>query len=106
MVASGAVLHVPMSLRRELGCGGIQRGVCDCSSTEKLYIAAISNLFKCFNITMGNNTAEKFGFLNLMVFVLSIYVLGALIVDTAFKLSPETSRLLNYIDMAICVFFF
>ncbi len=55
---------------------------------------------------MENNPAEKFGFLNLMVFVLSIYVLGALIVDTAFDLSPETSRLLNYIDMAICAFFF
>lgn len=44
--------------------------------------------------------------LNLVVFVLSVYVLGALLVDTVVKLPPETSLLLTYIDHAICVFFF
>lgn len=55
---------------------------------------------------MEENCKNKFGFLNLAVLVLSVYVLVALIVDTTFKLSEETSRLLNYIDVAICIFFF
>jgi len=55
---------------------------------------------------MEEKSTNKFGFLNLAVLVLSVYVLVALIVDTTFKLSEETSRLLNYIDVAICIFFF
>lgn len=55
---------------------------------------------------MKENSTDNFGFLNVAVFVLSIYVLGALIIDTTFKLSEETSKLLNYIDIAICIFFF
>lgn len=57
-------------------------------------------------INQNENTDNKLGVLNLTVIVLSIYVLCALIVDTLFKLSTETSALLNYIDIAICVFFF
>lgn len=52
------------------------------------------------------STSSNFGFLNLAVFVLSIYVLGALILDTLFVLPKETSLLLNYIDIGICIFFF
>ena len=52
------------------------------------------------------NTNDKLGVLNIIVIVLSIYVLLALIVDTAFTLPVETSRLLNYIDITICIFFF
>ncbi len=55
---------------------------------------------------MDKKSANKLGFLNLSVFVLSIYVLGALIIDTTMKLPKETSRLLNFIDIAICIFFF
>jgi len=49
---------------------------------------------------------NNLGALNLVVIILTIYVLVALVVDTLFKLSPETSTLLNYIDIVICVFFF
>ena len=52
------------------------------------------------------NTNDKLGVLNIIVIVLSIYVLLALIVDTTFTLPAETSRLLNYIDITICIFFF
>ena len=52
------------------------------------------------------NTNDKLGVLNIIVIVLSIYVLLALIVDTTFTLPAETSRLLNYIDISICIFFF
>jgi voltage-gated potassium channel len=52
------------------------------------------------------NTENKLGLLNIIVIILSIYVLGALIVDTVFVLPTETSILLNYIDNAICSFFF
>lgn len=49
---------------------------------------------------------EKLGLLNLIVLILSIYVLGALIVDSVYILPTETSLLLNYIDYSICIFFF
>jgi len=48
---------------------------------------------------------ENLGFLNLLILLLSFYVLIALLVDTIFKLSPETSKLLNYIDNIICAVF-
>jgi voltage-gated potassium channel len=57
-------------------------------------------------MTELNNTENKLGLLNIIVIILSIYVLGALIVDTVFVLPTETSILLNYIDNSICAFFF
>jgi voltage-gated potassium channel len=52
-------------------------------------------------MTESNNTENKLGLLNIIVIILSIYVLGALIVDTVFVLPNETSILLNYIDNTI-----
>ncbi|KUJ62274.1 ion transporter [Flavobacteriaceae bacterium CRH] len=49
---------------------------------------------------------NKLSLLNLTVLILSIYVLGALIIDSVYILPTETSLLLNYIDNAICGFFF
>lgn len=49
--------------------------------------------------------AEKLGFLNLLILVLSIYVLVTLLVDTFFKLPPEVSGILNIADNAICFVF-
>lgn len=48
---------------------------------------------------------SKVGYLNILVIVLSIYVLIALLIDTFFKLPFEVSRILNLIDNGICVFF-
>lgn len=48
---------------------------------------------------------ESLGFLNLLILLLSFYVLIALLVDTIFKLPPEISKLLNYIDNIICAVF-
>ncbi|HMP93119.1 MAG TPA: ion transporter [Phnomibacter sp.] len=45
---------------------------------------------------------EKLGFLNLLVLLLSAYVLMALAADTFFKLPPEVSRLLQLTDNVIC----
>ncbi|RCH56338.1 ion transporter [Mucilaginibacter hurinus] len=53
-----------------------------------------------------NPSEKKIDVLNLIVFVLSVYVLGALLIDTIFKLPAETSRLLIYIDNVICLLFF
>lgn len=50
-------------------------------------------------------TGNELGVLNLVVLVLSVYVLGALLVDHTFTLPTETLKLLMYIDNAICVFF-
>ena len=43
---------------------------------------------------------------NILIFVLSIYVIFALLIDAFVKLSPETSQLLRDIDHSICVIFF
>ena len=56
--------------------------------------------------TTESSPENKIGLLNMLVLVLSVYVLGALLIDTFFKLPPETSKLLNYIDNLVCVFFF
>lgn len=48
---------------------------------------------------------KRVGYVNLIVLVLSVYVLMALAVDLVFRLDPEVSRLLNLIDSLICVFF-
>ena len=48
---------------------------------------------------------EKLTFLNLLIIILSFYVLGSLIADTFFNLRPEISRVLLYIDNAICYVF-
>ena len=53
-------------------------------------------------ITTSEN---RLGLLNLLVLVLSVYVLLALACDTFFHLEPEVSKLLSLIDDAICVFF-
>ena len=53
----------------------------------------------------STNTGNKFGLLNLLVLILSIYILLALLLDTLFKLDQETSKILEYIDSVICVFF-
>ena len=56
---------------------------------------------------MGQTDTEenKLNPLNLLVLVLSVYVLLALLVDTIFKVSPEVSKILELVDNGICVFF-
>lgn len=49
---------------------------------------------------------KKLSFLNILILLLSIYVLGALVIDTLFVLPEETSRLLQVFDVAICAVFF
>lgn len=47
----------------------------------------------------------KFSLFNLLIIVLSMYVLAALVVDLLVTLPPETQRLLEYIDFGICIVF-
>lgn len=58
---------------------------------------------------MTQETPEQkengFSYLNIIVIVLSIYVLFALLISTFFKLPKETSRVLDLVDNVICVFF-
>lgn len=42
----------------------------------------------------------------LLILVLSFYVLGSLVADLFFALPPEVSQLLGYLDNGVCVFFF
>jgi len=48
---------------------------------------------------------EQLGFLEITILVLSVYVLGALLVQTTFNLSPEVNALLDGIDFIVCVVF-
>lgn len=43
--------------------------------------------------------------LNVIILILSVYVLVALLVDTFFKLPEEVSRLLGIIDIFVCIIF-
>ena len=57
---------------------------------------------------MEKNETSKgnsLNYLNIIVLVLSIYILLALVADTFFKLPIEVSRLLTLLDDSICVFF-
>lgn len=58
-----------------------------------------------FDFMEEDGEQHKIGLLDLLVVVLSIYVLIALIADTFFHLAPDTSELLQLIDNGICVFF-
>jgi voltage-gated potassium channel len=49
---------------------------------------------------------KKLTLTNIVVIILSVYVLGALFIETIYVLPKETSHLLNYIDNVICCFFF
>jgi voltage-gated potassium channel len=51
------------------------------------------------------NSENRLGLLNLLVLVLSIYVLLALIVDTVFTVPAEIAKILNFVDNGICIFF-
>ena len=51
-------------------------------------------------------TTKLFGYLDFIVLILSIYVLGTLFIDTIFTLPKEISRVLNIIDDIICGLFF
>lgn len=42
----------------------------------------------------------------IVILLLSFYVLGALVADVFFTLSPEMSKLLGYLDVVVCFFFF
>lgn len=48
---------------------------------------------------------SELGFLNILVFVLSIYVLISLIIDFLFPLPKEISQIIHLIDNGICVVF-
>jgi voltage-gated potassium channel len=48
---------------------------------------------------------EKLSPFQLIIIVLSVYVLGSLLITTFFKLPVETMKLLDYIDNGICLVF-
>ncbi len=52
-----------------------------------------------------NGRKKKLGFVNLMVLILSVYVLLALLVDTIFTVPLEIGRILDFVDNVICIFF-
>ncbi|MEQ1852148.1 MAG: ion transporter [Chthoniobacteraceae bacterium] len=55
--------------------------------------------------TEESTEIRHFGFLEIGVLVLSVYVLGALVAQTVFHVPPNVSLLLDQIDTFVCVFF-
>ncbi len=55
---------------------------------------------------MPNPSQSQLGLLDLVVTALSLYVLGALALDTFITLDEEISKLINYFDYLICAVFF
>jgi voltage-gated potassium channel len=56
------------------------------------------------NLTSSSENKE-IRFFDIVIVILSIYVLITLIIDSFFKLAPEVSRLLYLFDDLICVIF-
>ncbi len=54
---------------------------------------------------MESSKANKLKMFDLIILALSVYVLLALLVETFFKLPPELTKLLNFIDNIVCVIF-
>lgn len=48
---------------------------------------------------------KRLNLFDIVILILSIYVIFALVIDSFFHLSAEVSKLLNYIDSIICVVF-
>ena len=69
-----------------------------------LHYFVVIKEFHCETYKMGENKKE-FGIIDLLVILLTIFVLGSLVIDTFWKLDPETSKILNFFDYIICVFF-
>ncbi len=60
--------------------------------------------FPIYDMKPGDAPKKPIGF-QLVMLVLSVYVLAALFVDTVFKLSPQISSLLQTLDTLICLVF-
>lgn len=54
---------------------------------------------------ISRQTNIKISLLNIAVIILSFYALGALLIETFWKLPTETAKLLHYFDNIICAFF-
>jgi voltage-gated potassium channel len=48
---------------------------------------------------------EKLNFLNILIIILSFYILGSLIIDVFFVLPKEIAKVLYYVDNLICFVF-
>lgn len=57
------------------------------------------------DLNESENMPEAPGFLNIIILILSIYVIVVLVMDTFISFSPEMSKLLRYIDNACCLIF-
>jgi len=53
----------------------------------------------------STDSQKKLSLLDLLVLVLSVYVLVTLLIDTFFTVPQEISKILAFLDNAICVFF-
>ena len=62
-------------------------------------------LTKIFCRMNNDNAKKEISFFNILILVLSLYVLLSLLISTVFQLSGELTILLNYIDNVICIVF-
>lgn len=55
--------------------------------------------------SLSDMPVQKLPLFQIIIIVLSVYVLGSLLVSTLFQLPPEVLRLLDLIDNGICLIF-
>ncbi|MSP70221.1 MAG: ion transporter [Bacteroidetes bacterium] len=65
------------------------------------------NMEKSDNETIKTITKNEgeLGFLNLLIIILSFYVLSSLLIETFFSLPKEISKVLSFVDNLICIIF-
>lgn len=54
---------------------------------------------------MSEEHHQELGFLQILILILSVYILIALFIDTVYQLPPEVSHVLQISDFGICIIF-
>src|SRR5947207_9859839 len=77
-------------------CG---QAFCHCRVERK------SGRIHCMGVADEQRAAERLGLLQILALILSVYVLVALFIQATIKLSPDTIKVLDWIDFFVCVVF-
>lgn len=68
-------------------------------------ILTVTNTHNHTFYAMQKQIEDKLSLFQVVIIVLSLYVLLSLVVSTFFKLDPEVQKLLEWVDNAICIVF-
>jgi hypothetical protein len=60
---------------------------------------------RCMEVLDEHHAVERLGLLQVLALILSVYVLAALFIQATVKLSPDTIKVLDWIDFFVCMVF-